>query len=157
LPDVVTLGFKRADPALNDDVFSYEYSSTRIEKTASGGTNVIFEPMAHKRNIMRFYDSDFPEGKLTPSFQVSYPALQGASGAPVVAKNKHGFFVCGILVANIERELLPAQIVRIEDSERSFEETKYFLPHGKGLHSKVIIPFLEALKVTGILVDDEHT
>jgi len=147
----VPLNLASDDPALNDDVFTYEYSSTRFEAKADGGLHISFEPLSHKGNVMRFYDSTFPESKPTPSLQVFYPALQGASGAPVIATttNKQ-FAVCGILVANIERELLPAQILRIEGPDESIEETKYFLPHGKALHVKVIAQFLSKIGVENI-------
>ena len=71
----VPLKLSRSDPALNDDVFTYEYSSTRFEAKTGGGLHITFEPLSHKGNVMRFYESTFPESKSTPSLQVSYPAL----------------------------------------------------------------------------------
>lgn len=145
------LKLSRSDPALNDDVFTYEYSNTRFEAKTGGGLHISFEPLSHKGNVIRFYDSAFPESNPTPSLQVSYPALQGASGAPVIATTpSKQFEVCGILVANIERELLPAQILRIEGPDESIEETKYFLPHGKALHVRAIAPLLREIGVKEI-------
>jgi len=60
--------------------------------------------------------------------------------------------VTGILVANQEQHLLPAQVVRIEEESGSVEETKYFLPLGKALHAKVIVPFLKEVGVEDILI-----
>jgi hypothetical protein len=147
-PEAVPLAFSKKQPALNDDVLCYEYSGTRIEKTQNSGTKVIFEPLAHKGNIMRYFDSEYPEKHKTSSFIVSFPALQGASGAPVLAgMDKKSFYVAGMIVANQERHLLPAQVVKIQDGEKYMEETSYFLPLGKALNSSVIVPILQGLSV----------
>ena len=61
--------------------------------------------------------------------------------------------VTGILVANQERHLLPAQIVRIEEGPEFSEETRYFLPYGKALHSKVLLPFLVQLGIENLYGD----
>jgi Trypsin-like peptidase domain len=84
-PDAIPLAIGRDDPALNADVFSFEYSATRIERIPAGGTHVAFEPYAHKGNIVRFFESTFPEKVRTPSILTSFPAMQGASGAPILA------------------------------------------------------------------------
>jgi hypothetical protein len=143
--EAVPLPFSDAQPPLNGDVICYEYSHSRIETRVSGHTHVTFEPLAHKGNVMRIYESTFPETVPTPSFIVSFPALQGASGAPVVAHTKNkNFYVAGLMVANLERHLLPAQILRIEDSSGT-EETIYFLPLGKAIDARVIKEFILGL------------
>lgn len=157
LGHAISLQFSREEPALNDDIFTFEYSSTRFERKRTGGTHVTFEPMSHKGNVVRYYDSSFPESVVTPSFLTSFPALQGASGAPVMFTiGKKNICVTGILVANQERHLLPAQVVRIEDAGASLEETKYFLPLGKALHAKTIVPFLEEVGVEAIFIDQAN-
>jgi len=153
LGQAISLQFSREEPALNDDIFTFEYSSTRFERKPTGGTHVAFEPMSHKGNVVRYYDSTFPESVLTPSFLTSFAALQGASGAPVMfSTSEKNICVTGILVANQEQHLLPAQVVRIEEESGSVEETKYFLPLGKALHAKVIVPFLKEVGVEDILI-----
>jgi len=148
------LQFSREQPALNEDVFSYEYSNTSFERKPLGGTHISFEPLSHKGNVVRYYDSNFPESIVTPSFLTSFPALQGASGAPVMfGTTKKKIRVTGILVANQERHLLPAQIVRIEEGPEFTEETRYFLPYGKAMHSKVFLPFLVQLGVENLYGD----
>jgi hypothetical protein len=144
----VPLAIARSDPALNDDVFSYEYSSTRIERTATG-THVSFDPYTHKGNVVRSYVSTFPETVKTPTILTSYPALQGASGAPVIAPGpkRQSFAVVGMLVANSERHLLPAQVVKIEDGPSYSETTSYFLPYGKALSWSVLTQCLEGMGV----------
>jgi len=147
-PLAVSLPIARADPPLNHDVFSYEYSSTRIEKTNTG-FHVSFEPHAHKGNIVRSYVSKFPEKTATASLLTSYPALQGASGAPVIygSQSKKQFAVSGMLVANSERHLLPAQVVRIDDGPEHKETTSYFLPYGKAVSWSVLAECLSGMAV----------
>ena len=134
----IPLQFAECQPSLNDDIICYEYSGTRIERTRPDHTHVAFEPMAHKGNIMRSYVSDYPETKPTPSMIVSFPAMQGASGAPIICAFKREFFyVAGMVVANVERHLMPAQVVRIDDADGA-EETSYFLPTAKAIDASVI-------------------
>lgn len=148
LKNAVPLALATSDPALNDDVFSYEYSSTRIEKTAAG-FHVSFEPYAHKGNVVRSYASTFPEKIKTPCILTSYPALQGASGAPVVAtiQTRKQFAVVGMLVENAERHLIPAQVVAIEDGPSYKESTSYFLPYGKAVSWSVVSQCLDGMNV----------
>lgn len=150
LPDATALPIGRHDPALNEDVFSYEYSSTRIEKNSAGQTRVAFEPYAHKGNIVRSFTSSYPEKVPTPSFLTSFPALQGASGAPILAASstRSSFVVVGMTVANVARHLLPAQILRIDHEGSYKEETQYFLPHGKAIARSVIVQVLERIGVS---------
>jgi hypothetical protein len=148
LPFAVSLPIVTANPPLNQDVFSFEYSTTRIEKTATG-VHVFFEPNSHKGNIVRSYISTFPEKIATASFLTSYPALQGASGAPVIvgSQDKKRFAVAGMLVANVESHLLPAQVVNIEDGPSYRETTSYFLPYGKALSWSVLAECLLGMAV----------
>ncbi len=125
----------------NVDVLTFEYSATTANRLDDGRLGANFVPFTHKGNILRHYESDFPERMPTAVMDTSFPALQGASGAPVMRAKD--FAVAGMLIANHERHLLPAQIVRIEHTESAVEETKYFLPTGKALASSVITSFLE--------------
>jgi len=145
IPEACPLPFSEHLPALNDDVLCYEYSLTEIERTIDGKTKVKFAPMTHKGNIMRPFVSNFPRHQNTPCYLLSFPALQGASGAPVLAHTESKvFYVAGMVVANFQKHLMPAQIVRIEENDKSIEETKYFLPLGVAINASVIVPFLRS-------------
>lgn len=148
LTKVVPLSVAAFDPPLNGDVFAFEYSSTRIEKTDTG-RHVSFEPYTHKGNIVRSYSSTFPETTPTASLLTSFPALQGASGAPVLTavKAPKQFAVAGMLVANAQRHLLPAQVVTIHDGPSYSETTSYFLPFGKAVSWAVLTQCLEGMRV----------
>lgn len=154
-PDAVLLAIGRRDPSLNEDLFSYEYSSTRIERTP-GHTHVCFEPYAHKGHIVRSFDSTYPEKVKTASYLTSFPALQGASGAPLIAAtlSKKSFAVVGVTVANVEMHLQPAQVVEIHDGNSYRESTSYFLPYGKALARSVVAHCLEGMQVPFTYAED---
>ena len=142
----VPLKIARQNPALNDDIFCYEYSSTRIEKNM-GNTHVAFEPYFHKGNTVRFFDDDRERGSV-PSFLTSFPALQGASGAPVIGSTEtRKFAVVGMMVRNVERHLMAAQIVEIRDGDKYSDSTSYFLPYGQAISHAPLSKALESLKI----------
>jgi hypothetical protein len=143
IPGTVPLSIAAKRVPLNHDVLTYEYSSTTITRDASGKKIVNFSPFTHKGNVMRHYLSTFPELQPTPVMDTSFPALQGASGAPVVRNSD--FAVVGMLVANHERHLVPAQVVRIDGQTNEVEETRYFLPIGKALEAELILEFLTSI------------
>ena len=126
-----------------------EYSATRIEKKPEGGIHVSFEPYAHKGNIVRSYQSTFPEAVPTASFLTSFPALQGASGAPVLVKThpRRTLAAVGIMVANAERHLMPAQVLTVHEANEDREEVRYYLPYGKALSRAVLGPELEVMGI----------
>ena len=157
-PEAMPLMIGRAEPSLNQNVLSYEYSSTRIETTPTGDTNVTFEPYSHKGNIVLVFTSTYPEKIETPSFLISFPALQGASGAPVftVTLPTRNFAVVGMIVANVERELIPAQLVEIHNGDSYQEKTTYYLPYGKALARSVIARCLEKMGVPFVYAEDDE-
>lgn len=112
VPWIQSLQISNQEVLCNQDVLTYEFSSTRIETLSTGESQVAFTPITHKGNVLRHDKSTFPESHPTPSLDTSFPALQGASGAPVLRADD--VTVVGMLVANHERHLLPAQVVRIE-------------------------------------------
>ncbi len=135
VPGAVPLALSRFEPPLNGDVFTFEYSCSRIERPTPTHTQVSFDANAHKGNVVRAYISGYPELRPTPVFLTSFPALQGASGAPVISGVAGGrkFGVVGMLMANVERHLMPAQVVEIQDGPNFSEKISYFLPFGKAL------------------------
>ena len=138
----VSLSLSRVPVPTNEDILTYEFSSTSIEQKLDR-RYIHFMPFTHKGNAMRHYVSNFPESHPTPVLDTSFPALQGASGAPIIRSKD--FVVVGMLVANHERHLIPAQTVHIKVDESETEETKYFLPTGKALEGAIIIDYLKSI------------
>jgi hypothetical protein len=142
-PMATPLTLARGMHPLNQDVLAFEYSSTTIEVDETGHITVNFQPFTHKGNILRHYMSMFPAKIPTPSFDTSFPALQGASGAPVLRTSD--WAVVGMLVANVERHLMPAQVVRVEFDGTGHEEVNYFLPTGQAIEASLIVEYLDEL------------
>jgi hypothetical protein len=146
VPWIQSLQISNQEVPCNQDVLTYEFSSTRIETLSTGECQVAFTPFTHKGNVLRHYTSTFPESHPTPSLDTSFPALQGASGAPVL--RAYDFTVVGMLVANHERHLLPAQVVRVETDSEAVEETSYFLPVGKAIEGHFVLEVLDQMKIS---------
>lgn len=145
LEDATHLQFGTNDPELGDEVSTYGFSGTGVGAQSFGGMSVMFEALAHKGYVMRVYKSTHPESIDTPSLQVSFPGMHGASGSPVMATNEFGqSHICGMMVANIEREALREQAPRNEGAQ------KFVYPHGKLLSAKAITPFLEEIGVQNL-------
>ena len=145
LADIVSLPILSGNISTQDDVLTFEYSSTSTKPIPDGRVGAHFSPFTHKGNVLRHHTSDYPEKVPTHVLDTSFPALQGASGAPVMRATD--LAVAGMLVANHERQLLPAQVVRIEHDDKSVEETKYFLPTGRAVSSEVLRAVLDDFQV----------
>lgn len=149
LDEALRIPIAASDPALNEDVVCFEYSSSRIENKPEGGRHVSLEPYAHKGNIVRMYDSTFPAPTTTPVILTSFPALQGASGAPILVKTKprRTMAAVGMMLANFERHLMPAQVLSIDHGDGEKEEVRYYLPHGKALARRRLAAELQAMDI----------
>lgn len=150
-PDRIHYKLSREITPLNHDIFTFEYSPSRPIAAEDGKQEIFLDAFVHKGNIMRYYVSEFPESIPTQSFDTSFPALQGASGAPVIRAKDHA--VVGMIVANYERHLVPAQVIKIQHDNQESEETRYFLPTGKAIVSSIIIDFLESIGVSPEIVE----
>jgi len=76
--------------------------------------------------------------------EVSFPALRGASGAPVLINSS--FRAIGMLVGNMSYHLLPSQIETITNEDgKIVEETKYMLPLGIATHANAIREAVHAI------------
>jgi hypothetical protein len=83
---------------------------------------------------VRIYVSTWPEHVPTPVMLTSFPALKGASGAPIFTLSK----ACSSIFSGEYRD-----------------ETRYFLPCGKALGRVVIAKCLEGLGVPFEYADSE--
>jgi len=138
----VTLQLCSVSPPGNYSVGSYEYSRLMIDPHRA-----IFNLGQSTRigNVVRRVNDDRFPGE---SLELSYPALKGASGAPVVVlegPEKHK--VAGFLKANVQYELLPAQTYMYKDESGGVEEkTHYYLPVGLAVNAKWVIKLLQELR-----------
>lgn len=118
----------------NISLQTYEYSAT-----ARSGKTWHVHPATRVGNCVRQLPSPFGPGG-EHMLELSFPALRGASGAPVIQNRTLGtnvrMVVRGVIVANMERHLLPAQIETVLTEDNALlEERKYFLPQAAAVNA----------------------
>lgn len=107
------------------DIWTLEYSDTRV---VDGSPELA--PATRKGYASRRVP-DPRRGGLPGRwlFELSFPALRGASGAPVI--NEWDGRVYATIVANVSYHLLPAQIEEVLDEHNEImEHTRFLLPQG---------------------------
>jgi hypothetical protein len=128
--DIELPGFAIAERLLiNADVCSLEHSDGG--RPVTGGQN-FYDPRFRKGYIIGHERSDLGNTAGCQAIDVSYPALKGASGAPVFREKDCA--VEGLMVENVDRELLPTQVHRTGDDEDNLiEEIRQSMPHGRAI------------------------
>lgn len=116
---------------LNQLCVTLEYGQTRSE-----GRELRLSPACRVGNITRYLNLDGKYGRGVggqSALELSFPALRGASGSPVVSNQT--FRVWGVVVANIAYQLEPAQVVSVLDQKNNLlEQVQYFLPQSIAVH-----------------------
>jgi hypothetical protein len=120
---------------MNSNVLTVDYSPTRSGvRLPDGRSSMQISANWQKGNVVREYVPDFGYEHSPSCIDLSYPALKGASGAPVV--DEQSGYVVGMIVGNIERQLMPAQIERTERLDGTRDEIiRYFLPSAQALRA----------------------
>lgn len=115
----------------NQQVVCYEYGTTRTV-----GKHIKLAPATRLGNVTRSLNLTDEYGKAGESIlELSFPALRGASGSPVMSN--FFFHLLGIVIANIEYHLLPAQIESVLDEKNALlEEKRYMLPQALAVNVK---------------------
>jgi len=127
---------------INQLVNCYEYSGSRFFKEAGAHTAAL-SSSCRLGNITRFVDLTDQYGQAGEEMLVlSFAALQGASGAPIVSNSDLSLW--GIVTANRAYNLLPAQIETVLDEKNQLiEEIKFMLPQALAIHVKHLRSILE--------------
>lgn len=135
--DVIKIDLSK-DFHTNVPVLAQEYSTTNVRSGI-----IEFEPACRMGHITRMRDltgmySRAGDGML----ELSFPALKGASGAPVFW-NLPGFPLAGIILANVSHHLVPAQIEEVLDEQNNlYESVKYLLPQALAINCRHVEQFL---------------
>lgn len=143
-----------ADFERHNMVSCFEYG-TSVAK----GRMTELNPATRIGNITRFLDLTNIYGVAGDEMlELSFPALRGASGAPVFS-NKSPFEVLGVIKANYSSELLPSQVEEIYDEKGKLEErVQFMLPQAVAIHVKhlheIIRQVIEESPVR-VVIDDE--
>lgn len=118
---VLKLGFE-SPVHPNIQVLALEYGTTRKE-----GKKILLSPATRIGNVTRIVDMPLLGAAGDRALELSFPALLGASGAPVMRADD--YTVWGVIVSNVSYHLLPAQIETVLDAENEIlEEIKYLMP-----------------------------
>ena len=115
----------------NYHVVCPEYGTTR-----KIGGEIEISMATRVGNITRRFDKHHFLGKAGEgALELSFPALRGASGAPVLSSQD--MKVWGMLTANVAYHLIPAQIETIVDSDTHVaEQVQFMLPQALAIHVK---------------------
>ncbi|MBN2002241.1 MAG: trypsin-like peptidase domain-containing protein [Anaerolineae bacterium] len=126
----------------NKIVFCLEYSTTR-----SRAGVIHISPATRMGNVTRLVDLRERYGQAGESaLELSFPALRGASGAPIISSTNGR--VWGIVIANVSYHLLPSQIITVLDEKNQIlEETQFLLPQGLAVHVKHLRTMLQTYTV----------
>jgi len=127
---------------INQLVNCYEYSGSWFFKEAGAHTATL-SSSCRLGNITRFVDlTDQYDQAGQEMLVLSFAALRGASGAPVVSNSD--LHLWGIVTANRAYHLLPAQIETVLDEKNQLiEEIKFMLPQALAIHVKHLRSILE--------------
>jgi len=86
------------------------------------------------------------------AMELSFPALMGASGAPVMFNElllasrmgKHTMGIVGVIIANASYHLLPTQIASVlTDDNKLYEEVRFMLPQALAVSVKHLRPMYD--------------
>ena len=138
LPQVLNLA-EEDDIVLDRIVRCFEYGPT----TTSAGV-VGFSPASRMGNVTRIRNLRDPFGLAGDyMLEMSFPAIKGASGAPIF-DSEPPYGVWGIVSQNWIRELLPVQIETIHDEGGGvIEETKFYLPQALAVNVRHVRAMIE--------------
>jgi len=116
----------------NKPIFCYEYGTTH-----NLGEQIVISPATRMGNVTRFRNLQDKYGAAGEAMlELSFPALRGASGSPVVDMGAE-IRLWGIIVANVSYHLLPAQVETVLQENGSLdEEVKFLLPQALAVNVK---------------------
>jgi hypothetical protein len=119
------LQLAKAVPPPTLPIVSLDYGTTRIE-----GSKTLINPATRVGYITRAVDVSSLYGMAgKEALELSFPALKGASGSPVLRLDT--FDIVGVIFSNVSYHLLPAQIEKVADPKNEItEETKFMMPQG---------------------------
>ena len=127
---------------LNQIMATFEYGTTTV-----AGKQINISPSTRLGNITRVLNMTDRFGPAGDDvLEMSFPALRGASDAPVVS-NDGQFKLHGVVIANASYHLLPSQIETVLDEKNEIlEETKFMLPQAIAVNVKHVRSLLNSVQ-----------
>lgn len=135
-PRPLKLEFDRSALRENTNLMTYEYGTTRRE-----GNRIMLNPATRMGHMTRRLGrgDGLEQIGVEEAIELSFPALRGASGAPVMINEptmysllgKESLGVVAVVIANAAYHLAPAQIEEVINADNtSYGETRFMLPQG---------------------------
>jgi hypothetical protein len=119
---------------------TFEFGTTR-----SLGRAIELSPATRLGNVTRVLTVEQLGAAGVDALELSFPALRGASGSPVMFENA-SFGLIGVIVANVQYHLLPAQIENVLTADNThLKETVYMLPQAVAVNVRHLKPMYERL------------
>ena len=115
----------------NVQVLTFEYSRTTVSggRIALSSSTRLGNVVSSPKKVEMLGDAG------VDALELSFPALKGASGAPVI--DCRNWDLWGLIIANVSYELLPLQIETVLDQRNNIlEEVKYMLPQAVAVNIK---------------------
>jgi hypothetical protein len=138
----------------NTTLMTFEYGTTR-----QMGNTISLNPATRIGHMTRRLGPGDGLGSLTDdAIELSFPALRGASGAPVMINEPAAYTmlgkvsggVVGVLIANASYHLAPAQIEEVLNADNTaYGETRYMLPQGLAVSVRHIQGIYEQAMAAG--------
>lgn len=72
---------------MNSDVLTAEFSGTYSKQLEDGEKAIVLRVYFRKGQVLSYYRSTWPETVDTACLELSFPALKGASGAPIIVEH----------------------------------------------------------------------
>ena len=133
------------DIIFNKLIFTYEYGTT-----LTLGKQIIVSPATRMGNVTRIRNLQDQFGsKGDGMLELSFPALRGASGSPIIDIIGEDIKLWGIVTDNIGYHLLPAQIETVLQDDGSLdEEIKFLLPQALAVNVKHLRRFISEMSAS---------
>jgi hypothetical protein len=129
------------------EIASFDYARTRpafdaaTKSLSLGGAGMSFQ-MGY---IRRRFVASAANNVDTKMIETSFPALRGASGAPIFRRNS--LLVVGMVVGNVNEELQPIEV--IEDTSPNGSPTvRYYLPMGRAIWTEHLVESLDQYRTS---------
>ena len=124
-----------------DFVHCYDYST--VSGFRSG--QIRLNPATRIGNVTRLLNREDGDARFDQALELSFPILQGASGAPILGPRGNYLSLLGVAFGNLEYEARPASIHEaLDEHNQIYERKQYMLPLGLAINSSHVARFVDA-------------
>jgi S1-C subfamily serine protease len=124
-----------------DFVHCYDYSTVRGFRAGQ----IRLNPATRIGNVTRLLNREDGDARFDQALELSFPILQGASGAPILGPRGDYLSLLGVAFGNLEYEVRPASSHEVLDERNQiYERKQYMLPLGLAINSSHVARFVDA-------------